>query len=719
MATCSVVILTANRRALLETVLGALEAGARVPDEVVVVNNQSQDDTVAFLASATFAFRLVVVEGPGATFAESRNAGVRAATGDLIAFIDDDCEVDRQWLKLLVEEMEKNGWEAAGGSAIPADELEAPNGYAPELAWATGCTTPGFFTPLAGRLHLPTTSNLIARRELWRDIPFRIVQRIDAHGRWSYASSREDAQWWCLVRRQGRSCGVVPRAIVWHHIPASRLDLDVIRERIEMDGEAHWIREKPRAEVRAAARDVIFAGVSAARESFTRQEPVRQTWEKNLGWARRQLAFLRTAVDDVNEGLHPTTRLNAYAIESARALFAAGKAAARTGLRAAYTSARNVPRIPTIDAPPARLLVVLHGFLGDAVLALPMLGQLAAALRETSITVLTGPVAGPLLKANVPGNITITITPRSARGRGPTSAANLWRLVKQLRPDAVLIAYCHGLHPAPFFFLDGVPVISWREDNGLQQRVWGDMVSAPVEKNFRKCEVAALLDLLAPLRIRTRLERPRVTASGRARERIASILRAAKTSARQYAVVHLEPANRAKHWDADRFASVLNLFEAKGLSVFFVGSRAGRVEVERHGLAGPGRQSLHGLLDSDELAGLLEGAAVFVGCDSGPAHVAQGVDCASCLLFGATEVHRWGPLADAWAAESASALSRNVVGAGRFRVVSAAPGDWLSEELAGMPENHPMRLLEAERVVAEVVQILDGPGKAPFRAESR
>jgi glycosyltransferase involved in cell wall biosynthesis len=118
----SIVILTANRRPLLERVLVALAHGTLRPDEVVVVNNQSADDTVAFLARAEYPFTLRVIEGPGRSFADSRNAGVEATRGEWVVFLDDDCEADRYCLERLAGAM-RLGCDAAGGSAIPAEEL--------------------------------------------------------------------------------------------------------------------------------------------------------------------------------------------------------------------------------------------------------------------------------------------------------------------------------------------------------------------------------------------------------------------------------------------------------------------------------------------------------------------------------------------------------------------------------------------------------------------
>jgi ADP-heptose:LPS heptosyltransferase/glycosyltransferase involved in cell wall biosynthesis len=705
MSTVSVVILTANRRVLLEQCLRHLAAGTRLPDEVVVVNNGSTDDTAEFLAAARLPCPLRVIDGPGGSFAEARNAGVRAATHQAVAFIDDDCEADRFWLARLVEALDANGWEAAGGMVFAADEVNVPSGYTPELAWATGCTTPGLFGPLAGRLHLPSTSNLVATRALLAAIPFAAVgEGENADGTWSYLAGREDASWWRAVRRAGKRVGIVARAIVWHHVPKERFELAVLRERIRNDGRAHWLRERPRGELRGAARDIVNAPFAAIRDTFKKEYPAAQAWEQHLGWARRQLAFLDEAIED---RVPPTERSAAFVAESARLVASGAKAAARQIVATAFDGFRTLRPIPTREEPPRRLLVVLHDFLGDAVLALPMLGQLHEAMPDTEITILTGPVCQPLLKATLPARFDILAVSDAARGRSPAAAARLYKELAPLAPDAVLVAYCHGLAPGPLFFLDHAPVIAWREDNGFGQRLWGDLVAAPVRKSFQKPEPAALLDLLAPMKIRTRLERPRVS-PGIGAGRRDGVLAEAGVGPGGYAVVHFETGDRGKFWPPDRMAAVVRDLLGRALPVFLVGSREGHIEAERQGLLTEENCfSLGGLLDSAELAGMLEGARVFLGCDSGPGHLAQAVRTPSLLLFGMTEPRRWGPMPRLEGEESLP-----------LQVVAAAPGDWLVEELVSLPANVGMALLTVERVLGELGELLAATEKATERGES-
>jgi glycosyltransferase involved in cell wall biosynthesis len=83
--TLSVVIPTRDRASILARSLKALRPQA--PDEVVVVDDGSKDDTPEVLAASSWV-RSVRLGGNGRSAA--KNAGVEAATGDVVLFMDDD-----------------------------------------------------------------------------------------------------------------------------------------------------------------------------------------------------------------------------------------------------------------------------------------------------------------------------------------------------------------------------------------------------------------------------------------------------------------------------------------------------------------------------------------------------------------------------------------------------------------------------------------------------
>jgi len=84
----SVLIPTYNRAAFLSDAIESLLAQTRVPDEIIVVDDGSSDDTERVLGQ--YAGRIQALrqsnQGPSA----ARNAAFRASSGDLIAFLDSD-----------------------------------------------------------------------------------------------------------------------------------------------------------------------------------------------------------------------------------------------------------------------------------------------------------------------------------------------------------------------------------------------------------------------------------------------------------------------------------------------------------------------------------------------------------------------------------------------------------------------------------------------------
>jgi glycosyltransferase involved in cell wall biosynthesis/GT2 family glycosyltransferase len=92
----SVVICTYNRADSLAQTLESLRHQHHEDFEVVVVNGPSTDHTPDVLAA--WEDRVKLVENPLANLAVSRNLGIRAAAGEIVAFIDDDALPEFDWL---------------------------------------------------------------------------------------------------------------------------------------------------------------------------------------------------------------------------------------------------------------------------------------------------------------------------------------------------------------------------------------------------------------------------------------------------------------------------------------------------------------------------------------------------------------------------------------------------------------------------------------------
>ena len=116
----SVVVCTYNRVDALGVTLDALRYQEFAEFEVIVVNGPSTDDTSAVLDA--WREDVKVVENPVANLSVSRNLGIRAAAGDLVAFIDDDAIPEFDWLADIVAEFERDSTgEVAGVGGLVFD----------------------------------------------------------------------------------------------------------------------------------------------------------------------------------------------------------------------------------------------------------------------------------------------------------------------------------------------------------------------------------------------------------------------------------------------------------------------------------------------------------------------------------------------------------------------------------------------------------------------
>src|SRR5688500_8083515 len=91
----SVIVCAHNEAQFLGACLHSLRAQSRPPDEILVINNASTDETRA-VAEQVAGVR--VVDEPRKGLVVARETGRHAATGDILVYIDADCRAPLTWL---------------------------------------------------------------------------------------------------------------------------------------------------------------------------------------------------------------------------------------------------------------------------------------------------------------------------------------------------------------------------------------------------------------------------------------------------------------------------------------------------------------------------------------------------------------------------------------------------------------------------------------------
>lgn len=121
----SVVIATCDRRDALSACLASVLEQDLAPGryEVVVVVDGSEDGTREWLASFPSRDRLVVLEQENKGPSAARNAGARAARGEILLFLDDDLICDRHLLSSHLAAHQGDGFRLVFGRTRPASTV--------------------------------------------------------------------------------------------------------------------------------------------------------------------------------------------------------------------------------------------------------------------------------------------------------------------------------------------------------------------------------------------------------------------------------------------------------------------------------------------------------------------------------------------------------------------------------------------------------------------
>jgi len=111
----SVIVPTLNRKELLESCLKSLyKMNYPMSNlEVIVVDGGSTDGTMQMFHNDFPDVRFIVEKRRGRSVA--RNIGWKYAKGQIVAYTDDDCVVDENWLKILVSGFDSKEIGAVGG----------------------------------------------------------------------------------------------------------------------------------------------------------------------------------------------------------------------------------------------------------------------------------------------------------------------------------------------------------------------------------------------------------------------------------------------------------------------------------------------------------------------------------------------------------------------------------------------------------------------------
>jgi GT2 family glycosyltransferase len=219
--TMSVALCTRNRPDDLRMCLRSLCALQPAPLEILVVDNAPSDDRSKEVASEVPGVRYVREPRPGLSWA--RNRAVVECVGDVIAFVDDDVTVDKQWAGRLQWAVAQNP--AAGvvtGLVCPGElETEAQGQFEGHGGFGRGCDPKWFHPPVGpGGLHwkcaatgsLGTGANMAFRRTVFEQVGLFAPEL----GAGTRTEGGEDLEMLYRVIKHSIPIVYEPRAFAWH-----------------------------------------------------------------------------------------------------------------------------------------------------------------------------------------------------------------------------------------------------------------------------------------------------------------------------------------------------------------------------------------------------------------------------------------------------------------------------------------------------------------------
>ena len=246
----SLIIATYNRAEQLMVTLDSVARQTLSADrwECIVVDNNSKDDTrqrVNVFAAEHPQLNIVyhLEQNQGLSYA--RNAGIAKAQGDIIAFVDDDERIVPEFVEAYVELFDSKADAMSAGGKIVA---EYPTGR-PE--WMSRYTEQPKANPmdfgsevkLFPKRRIPGGGNMAMRRSVFEEVGVFNTNLGRTGGR---LIGGEESELFERMAERGMACYYVPRAVMYHIIPESKLQPDYF-ERLSYNT---GISQRLRAEMR-------------------------------------------------------------------------------------------------------------------------------------------------------------------------------------------------------------------------------------------------------------------------------------------------------------------------------------------------------------------------------------------------------------------------------------------------------------------------------------
>ena len=279
-----------------------------------------------------------------------------------------------------------------------------------------------------------------------------------------------------------------------------------------------------------------------------------------------------------------------------------------------------------------RVLVVRLRSIGDTVLSTPSLIALRRFLPDAQIDILLEDWVAPVLEGFDAVDNVLTVSRKSKKSRFEAA-----RTIRQNRYDVAF--NLHGGTTATFF----VRVSGARHRVGFSHYSYKFLYNHLLSSSADFWQTNILHSAEQQLAL---LGFVGVPVEDKPKSRL-NVIQNPKFKIQNYALLHPVAAFDTKQWATENFARTAEFLSGKGLQIVAVATKK-----EREVLENLKKLSKVPILSFDDLSlpeitALASHAEVFVGNDSGIAHIAAAVNTPSVVVFGSSNINHWRPWTDA------------------------------------------------------------------------
>lgn len=229
------VVICAFTERRLEDLSNAIDSvrGQTLPacQTVVVIDH---NDALLRRAREAWPDVLVVANREQRGLSGARNTGVSVATGEIVAFLDDDATADPHWLERLAPSYRDPDVLAVGGAVEPIWPEDRPSWFPPEFDWVVGCTHSGM-----PRERTPVRNLVGANMSIRRGFLLEVGGFRHGIGRIGATPVGCEETELCIraqQRRPGATVQYVPDARVLHRVARERTTIRYFFARCRAEG---------------------------------------------------------------------------------------------------------------------------------------------------------------------------------------------------------------------------------------------------------------------------------------------------------------------------------------------------------------------------------------------------------------------------------------------------------------------------------------------------